>query len=172
MKVELATYNNNGFKPGGAIKRIIWYYVNLIFFTSGLFPFYALKVFLLKLFGAKIGTGVIIKPSINIKYPWFLAIGNHVWIGEKVWIDNLAQVTIEDNVCISQGAMLLTGSHDYKSASFNLVVKEIKLENGVWICAKAIVCAGVTCYAQSIITAGSVVTEIVKQIAFIREILH
>lgn len=159
MKVDLSTYNNSCYKPGSALKRILWYYVSLVFFTSGLFPFYGIKVFLLKLFGAKIGTGVLIKPFVNIKYPWFLTIGNHVWIGEKVWIDNLAQVTIGDNVCISQGALLLTGSHDYKSTSFDLIVKAITLEEGTWICAKAVVCAGVTCYTQSIVTAGSVVAQ-------------
>ncbi len=159
MKVNLSTYNNNWYKPGNAVKRILWYYINLIFFKSGWFPFYVMKVFLLKLFGAKLGNNVLIKPFVNIKYPWFLTIGNHVWIGEDVWIDNLAQVIIGDHVCISQGALLLTGSHDYKSTSFNLTVKKITLEQGVWICAKAIVCAGVTCHTQSIVTAGSVVIE-------------
>ncbi len=159
MKVDLATYNNNWYKPGGTVKRILWYYINHVFFTTGLFPFYGLKVFLLKLFGAKIGNGVLIKPFVNIKYPWLLTIGNHVWIGEQVWIDNLAQVNIGNNVCISQGALLLTGSHEYKRSSFDLIVKGITLEEGAWICAKAVVCAGVTCHMQSIVTAGSVVAS-------------
>ena len=159
MTVDLSTYNNNWYKPGGAVKRILWYYTNLVFFKSGWFPFYGFKVFLLKLFGAKIGQGVLIKPFVNIKYPWFLTIGNNVWIGEDVWIDNLAQVTIGDNVCISQGALLLTGSHDYQRSTFDLIIKAIIIENAVWICAKAVVCAGVTCHTQSIVTAGSVVTK-------------
>ena len=159
MKVDLATFNNNWYKPGTAVKRILWYYVNLVFLQSGWFPFYGFKVFLLRLFGANIGNGVLIKPFVNIKYPWFLTIGNHVWIGENVWIDNLAQVTIGNNVCISQGALLLTGSHDYKSSSFDLIVKANALEDGVWICAKAVICAGVTCYTHSIVTAGSIAAD-------------
>ncbi len=158
MKVDLSTYNNGWYKPGNPLKRILWHYINLIFLKSGWFPFYGLKVFLLKLFGAKLGTGILIKPFVNIKYPWFLTIGNNVWIGEEVWIDNLAQVTIGDHVCLSQGALLLTGSHDYRSTSFDLTAKKIALQNGVWICAKAVICPGVTCHEQSIVTAGSVIT--------------
>lgn len=158
MQVDLSTYNNEWYKPGSGLKRILWYYTNLVFFKSGWFPFYGLKVFLLRQFGATIGNGVLIKPFVNIKYPWFLKIGDNVWIGEDVWIDNLAEVTIGNNVCISQGALLLTGSHDYKSIAFDLIVKAITIEDGVWLCAKSIICGGVTCKQNSIITAGTVIT--------------
>lgn len=159
MEVDLSTYNNNWYKPGNAIKRILWHYTNMLVFKSGMFPLYGCKVFLLKLFGAKMGHGVLIKPYVNIKYPWFLSVGNNVWIGEDVWIDNLAHVTIHNNVCLSQGALLLTGSHDHNSTSFGLIVKPIILEAGVWICAKAIVCAGVSCHTHAVVTAGSVITK-------------
>ena len=159
MKVDLSRYNNSWYKPGNAVKRVLWYYTNLIFFKSGWFPFYGLKVFLLKLYGAKLGNAVLIKPFVNIKYPWLITIGDHVWIGEDVWIDNLAPVTIGNNVCISQGVLLLTGSHNYKIPSFDLIVKEIKIEDGVWLCAKSIICAGVTCKKNSVITAGAVISS-------------
>lgn len=102
------------------------------------------------------GVGLVIKPNVNIKYPWKLSIGNHVWIGEKVWIDNLDHVTIGDNCCISQGAMLLCGSHDYRKEAFDLIVKPIVLEDGVWIGAKAVVCQGVVCKSHSLLSVGSV----------------
>ncbi len=159
MQVDFSTYNNKWYKPGGAVKRFLWHYINLVFFKSGLFPIYGLKVFLLKLFGAVVGKNVFIKPFVNIKYPWFLSIGNQVWIGEDVWIDNLTDVHIGNNVCISQGAMLITGSHNYRTSNFGLLMKPIKIENGVWICAKAIVCGGVVCGSHAVITAGTVVTQ-------------
>jgi putative colanic acid biosynthesis acetyltransferase WcaF len=111
------------------------------------------------MFGAKIGTGVVIKPGVNIKYPWFLEMGDHCWIGEEVWIDNLALVSIGNNVCLSQGAYLLTGSHDYKKRSFDLITKPIVLEDGVWIGAKATVCPGITCHAHSVLAVGSIATS-------------
>ncbi len=87
-----------------------------------------IKIFWLRVFGATVGKGVIIRPTVNIKYPWKLKIGNHCWIGESVWIDNLDQVTMEDNVCISQGAYLLCGNHNYKSTSFDLMTAPIYLQ--------------------------------------------
>ena len=81
-----------------------------------------------------------------------------MWIGEKVWIDNLGSVSIGNNVCISQGAMLLTGNHNYYSETFDLMVRPIVVEDGVWIGAKATIAPGVTCKANSVLTMGSVLT--------------
>lgn len=155
--VNLSSYNNNWYKPGSFIKRIIWYYVNAFFFNS-FFPVNGVKIILLQFFGAKVGTGVVIKPHVNIKYPWFLKVGNNVWIGEGVWIDNLAKVVIGNNVCISQGALLLTGNHDYKKSTFDLIIKEIHIHDGVWIGAKAIVCPGVICDSHAVLSVSSVAT--------------
>ncbi len=159
-EVKLSKFDNSGYKPGGnKTKRILWYYTNLFFFQSPFFPLSSLKVFLLKLFGAKVGKGVNIKPSVNIKYPWRLKIGNHVWIGEKVWIDNLANVEIGDNSCISQGALLLCGNHNFKKETFDLITGEIILKEGVWIGAKSIVTPGITCNSHSILTVNSTATK-------------
>jgi putative colanic acid biosynthesis acetyltransferase WcaF len=81
-----------------------------------------------------------------------------VWIGENVWIDNLGKVTIGNNVCISQGALLLCGNHNYKKSTFDLIVGEIHLEEGVWVGAKSVVCPGVTLKSHAILTVGSVAT--------------
>ncbi len=134
---------------------IVWYFVNVLFFVSHIFPFSGLKIRLLQLFGSKVGVGVMIKPGVNIKYPWKLVIGDYSWIGEDVWIDNLEQVIIGSNACISQGALLLTGNHDYKKSSFDLITGEITLEDGVWIGAKSIVGPGVRCGSHSILAVGS-----------------
>jgi len=159
MKVDISKYNNSWYNTGGSfIKRWIWFYINAAFMNSNLIPSPLFKVFLLRLFGAKVGVGVMIKPKVNIKYPWNLAIGNYSWIGEEVWIDSLVKITIGSNACISQGAYLLTGNHDF-TKTFDLVVKEIVLEDGVWIGAKAIVCPGVICYSHAMLTASSVATK-------------
>jgi putative colanic acid biosynthesis acetyltransferase WcaF len=159
-KVDLSAYDNSWYNPGaGSFKRLCWYFINVLFFINPLNPSNRLKVILLRLFGAKIGNGVVIKPAVNIKYPWFLHVGNHVWIGEKVWIDNLDKVVIEDHVCISQGAMLLTGNHHYRKTTFDLITGPIKLEEGSWIGAFAIVCPGVICRTHSVLSVNSVATE-------------
>ncbi|GAB3195558.1 putative colanic acid biosynthesis acetyltransferase WcaF [Pontibacter aydingkolensis] len=158
-KVELSSYNNDWYDTkASSLKRFFWYFISVIFFINPLNPISFIKVILLRLFGAKVGKNVIIKPSVNIKYPWFLEIGDHVWIGEGVWVDNLTLVKIRDNVIISQGAMLLTGSHDYTKSSFNLDVGEILIEDGAWIGAKSIVCPNVTCFSHSVLAVGSIAT--------------
>ncbi len=156
-KVDLSKYNNSSYNPGrNFLVRTLWYYTNIIFFKSAWLPVYSVKRLLLRLFGAKLGRGVVIKPSVNIKYPWRLEIGNNVWIGENVWIDNLADVRIGNNVVLSQGAMLLTGSHDFTKTTFDVIVGQITLEDGVWIGAKAIVTPSVTCHSHSVLSVGSV----------------
>jgi putative colanic acid biosynthesis acetyltransferase WcaF len=159
-KVDLSKFNNDWYSPGAStFKRSLWFLVNALFFINPFNPFNSIKKGLLRFFGSKIGRGVVLKPNINIKYPWKLTIGDSVWIGEGVWIDNLGPVFIGDNTSISQGALLLTGSHNYKNIGFDLIVKGITLEDGVWIGAKSIVCPGVTCRSHSILTVGSVATS-------------
>ncbi len=159
-QTDLSSYDNKSYQPGkNGLIRTLWYFTNVLFFLNPLNPISSLKVFLLRLFGAQIGKGVVIKPSVNIKYPWRLKIGNHTWIGEKVWIDNLADVEIGDHCCLSQAAMLLCGNHNYKKISFDLITKKIILENGVWIGANTIVTPGVVCESHMVLTVNSVLSQ-------------
>ncbi|WP_066759369.1 WcaF family extracellular polysaccharide biosynthesis acetyltransferase [Crocinitomix algicola] len=159
MRVDLAKFSNPDYQPGGTLKRGIWFFLNKLFIINKYNPSSGLRKFILRLFGAKIGTGVVIKPGVNIKYPWFLSIGNYSWIGEDVWIDNLGKVQIGSNVCISQGALLLCGNHNYKKEKFDLMVGDIVLEDGVWIGAKALVTGGVVCETHAVLSAGSVTSK-------------
>jgi putative colanic acid biosynthesis acetyltransferase WcaF len=156
---DLSKFNNSWYKPGaGALRRFVWYCINAVWINSA-FPISGFKIFLLRFFGAKIGKNVFIKPHVNIKYPWKLVVGDNVWIGEYSWIDNLGNVTIGNNVCLSQGAFILCGNHNYKSLSFDLMVGDITLEDGVWIGAKAVVCPGITCRSHSVLSVSSVATS-------------
>jgi putative colanic acid biosynthesis acetyltransferase WcaF len=161
-KVDNASYATTINIGAGRFKQMLWYLVNIIFFKNSLNLFSSNKVFLLKLFGAKLGKGVLIKPCVNIKYPWKLTIGNHCWIGEEVWIDNLSEVVMGDNVTLSQGALLLTGSHDYSKKTFDFLSAPIILEEGVWIGAKAIVLGGVICRSHSILSVAAVTSKELK----------
>ena len=156
---NLSQYDNSWYRPGNRIKIFVWYFTNACILNTSLIPFSCLKVFLLRLFGAKIGQRVCVKPSVSVKYPWFLTVGDNVWIGENVWIDNLAQVTIGNNVCISQGAYLCCGNHNYKKRGFDLMLGKITLKEGCWICAGAKICPGVTANEYSILGVGSVTSK-------------
>tara|TARA_B100001287_G_scaffold237831_1_gene210990 strand:+ start:18076 stop:18624 length:549 start_codon:yes stop_codon:yes gene_type:complete len=158
-KTDLSKYKKNHQSSGSIISRLSWYFINIIFFKSSLIPLNKLKVFLLRFFGASVGKGVVVKPCVNIKYPWNLEIGNYVWLGENVWIDNLDKVTILDHSCISQGATLLCGNHDYFSSSFDLITQPITLEQGAWIGVNSTVCPGINIGSHAVLSAGSVATK-------------
>lgn len=148
-------FTKSGFEVGAnAYKVSCWYLVSTLFFRSGLIPFSNVLVELLRLFGANIGKDVRIKPGIHIRYPWKLNIGDHSWLAD-CYIDNLDHVTIGKNVCVSQQAMLLTGNHNYKLATFDLITRPIVLGDGVWIGAKSLVLPGVSAFSHSVLTAGS-----------------
>lgn len=163
MQTDLSQFDIGDYHTGNKMKVIIWYIVNYLIFKSSIPWPYKFKVLLLRLFGARIGKGIVIKPNVRIKCPWRITIGNYCWIGEDVWIDNLGEVEIGSNVCLSQGAMLLTGNHDYTLSDFPYRLGNIKIENGVWIGAKSIVCPGVTCKSHSVLTVNSVASNILEE---------
>lgn len=159
QETDLSSFDNSWYNPGNPLKRALWYVINLILFKNPYFVFIKPKIFLLRAFGANIGKRVVIKPVVNIKYPWFLSIGDNSWIGEGVWIDNLDQISIGKNCCVSQGALLLSGNHNYKRSSFGLILKPITLEDGVWIGANSVVTQGVRCKSHSLLVVGSVASS-------------
>ncbi len=160
MKTDLSLYDNSWYNTGsGVMKRILWYFVNVMIMKNAWMPVSGFKVHILRAFGARIGINVKIKPCVNVKYPWLLEIGDYSWIGENVWIDNLAEVKIGKNVCVSQGAMLLCGNHNYKKNTFDLMVGKITLEDGCWIGAQSIVCPGVTVHSHAVLGVASVANK-------------
>jgi putative colanic acid biosynthesis acetyltransferase WcaF len=101
----------------------------------------------------------VIKPGVRVKYPWKLKMGNHCWLGEDSWIDNIAPVILGDNVCISQGAYLCTGSHDWRDPAFGLIALPISIEDGAWVAARASVAPGVVIGRCAVVGFGAVVTR-------------
>jgi putative colanic acid biosynthesis acetyltransferase WcaF len=162
VAVDLSKFDNSWYRPGGKTRRLLWYVCNAVFINSSVPYPSSFKCALLRLFGAKVGRGVVIKPNVNIKFPWFLELGHHVWMGEGAWIDNLTHVTVGNHVCISQGAYILTGNHDYKKVAFDLMLNPVVIEDGVWVGAKAVVCPGTTLRTHAVIAAGSVISKEAK----------
>jgi len=160
MTLDLSKYDNSWYKPGRSfLICMFWYFINAFFMQNRLNPLSWLKIFLLRIFGAKIGEGVVLKPSINVKYPWNLEIGDYSWVGENVWLDSLAPIRIGSNCCVSQGVYFCTGSHDWSDPAFGLIIKPIIVEDGVWVGAKSILLPGITLGSHSIVSAGSVITQ-------------
>ncbi|KHD08060.2 acyl transferase [Candidatus Thiomargarita nelsonii] len=160
--LRLDRYNSKGFERGRAMAiEIIWLILQWLLMSSWI-PGSMHRVFLLRLFGAKIGKTVTIKPGVIVKFPWRLQIGDFSWIGENVWIDNLANVTIGRHCCLSQGTFLCTGSHDWNSETFDLIVKPITVEDQAWLTARSTVAPGVIVREGAVLGLGSVATKELK----------
>lgn len=159
LRTDLSKFSTGDYVAGPKWKVLSWYFVNYWIFNSALPWPYSLKVKLLRMFGAKVGNGLVIKAKVRIKNPWRLTLGDNVWIGEDVWIDNLEDVSVGSNACISQGALLLTGNHDYTASDFPYRLGRIDVEDGAWVGAKSVVCPGVRLGSHAILTVNSVATR-------------
>lgn len=153
--MRLDRYSSGGFQRGASsLTELAWFVVGSLLVASWL-PGSGWRAGLLRLFGASIGQGVNFKPGVRIKFPWRLRIGDHCWIGEQVWIDNLAEVWLGDHICISQRAYLCTGSHDWSKETFDLIVDPIRIESHSWICAGSNLAPGAKVGEGAVLCMGS-----------------
>jgi putative colanic acid biosynthesis acetyltransferase WcaF len=162
--IDLSRPDNRELVRGAPLwLEAIWYFFALPLLRSHLITSSAFRRHLLRLFGARVGQGVYIKPGLRVKFPWYLEIGDYSWLGEDLWIDNLAPVKVEAHCCLSQGVYLCTGNHDWSSLNMRLVRRPIICKRGSWIGAKAILGPGVVVGAGAIVSMGSVVTKDVPE---------
>jgi putative colanic acid biosynthesis acetyltransferase WcaF len=135
----------------------VWYLVKRLFFLTSVPWPSGLKATILRLFGATVGSNLVIKPRVNIHFPWKLVLGSNVWIGEEVVILDFESVTIGSNVCLSQQVFLCAGSHDFRDPSFRYRNAPIAIGDGVWLQAGVFVCPGVVIGAETVVCARSFV---------------
>lgn len=157
---HLAQMSHRGYTSGRSFAvQMLWYFTQSVLFANPLLTSYGAKRWMLRAFGAEIAAGVLIKPRVRVKCPWHLRIGRDAWIGEGVWIDNFVSVSIGPNACLSQGAYLCTGNHDWRGPAMDLVVSPIVVEEGAWVGAFSRVAPGVTVAKRSVVTLGSVLLQ-------------
>ena len=154
--VDLRRYNQSNFdrgKPGWVI--LFWWLVQAIAFPLTPHPFNGIRSGLLRLFGAKIGPGVIVRPTARFTYPWKIEIGDYSWIGDDVVLYSLDRIAIGKHCVISQKSYLCTGSHDPQDSAFGLITAPVIVNNGVWIAADCFIGPGVEIGANALIGARS-----------------
>ena len=145
-----------GFRGRSAwVVQLWWIVQSLLIHTTPQFM-YGWRRFLWRLFGAKIGEGVLIRPSARVTYPWKVAIGKHSWIGDRVELYSLGRIEVGSNVVVSQDTYLCAATHDHDKPDFPLVAKTIHIEDQVWIAAGCFVAAGITVGRGAILGARSV----------------
>jgi putative colanic acid biosynthesis acetyltransferase WcaF len=158
LNVDLSRFDNRHFDTGRSfLVRMTWFLLGLPLLRCSVLPSSRFRRGLLRLFGAEVGEGAIIKPGVRVKYPWNLRAGKHCWFGEDCWIDNIAPVRLGDNVCLSQGVYLCTGNHDWADPSFALITQPIQIEDGVWVAARASIGPGTVIGQYAVAGFGAVV---------------
>lgn len=142
-----------------------WFFSNLVFVNSWTPQF--VRPTILRVFGAKVGTGVIIRRGVRVHFPWKLEIGDYCWIGEEVWLINHEKVVIGSDVCISQRSIICSGGHDYRSASLEYAHKPVEIKDGAWVCLDAKVLPGVTVGECSVVSAGEIAYKSVPEFSML-----
>jgi putative colanic acid biosynthesis acetyltransferase WcaF len=152
----------NKFSKGNKIARFIWNFVWYFFFKpTPRWAFNSWRIFLLKLFGAKIGKGSIVLPTCTIWAPWNLTLGEYSVLGDYVDCYCMDKITIGSKVAISQRTFLCTGTHDISLLTRPLVTKPIVINDHVWVCAEAFISPGITVHKYAVVAArSSVITNV------------
>ena len=166
--VDLRTYDSRSDRGRAAVTVLVWWLVQAIAFPLSLHNFNDFRCWLLRLFGAKIGKGVVIRPSSRFIYPWKVEIGDYSWVGDDVVFYSIERIIIGAHCVISQKSYLCTGSHDLRDRSFALITAPVKIGNGAWIATDCFVAPGVCIGANSVIGARSSVMKSIpaRQVAW------
>lgn len=143
------------------IYRFIWNLFNILFFD--LLPFKALRVFVLRLFGSKIGKNVNFYGGVKVWSPKNLIMGSNIGVGKNVNLYSMDKIYIGDFCTISQNSYICCGSHDYNSRNFDLTTAPIIINDYVWICADVFVCPNITIAEGCVIGARSKVSKSVNE---------
>lgn len=158
-QLDLAGFTGVGYDKGrNRAWQVAWMLVSDLVFVRWWCP-RRFRVAILRAFGATIGENVLVRHRVRVHWPWKLAVGDNSWVGEEAWILNLERVTIGRDVCLSQGVLLCTGSHDRRSRTFDFDNAPIVIEDRAWIAARATVLRGVTVGTQALIGATALVTR-------------
>ena len=156
---SLSGFSGAGYDRGRPLPvQAAWVAVQHLVFVKWWFP-PRLRPAVLRAFGARVGEGVVIRSRVRVHWPWKLEVGDACWIGEGAWVLNLEQVTLGHDVCVSQEALLCTGSHDRHSPTFEFDNAPVTLLDGSWVAARAVVLRGVTVGREAVVAAGAVAHE-------------
>lgn len=161
-ELDLKNYKNRH-SLKSKIARLLWNVVWLVLFRPtpdrGFGIFVSWRIFLLRLFGAKIGRHCAVRNSAKIWAPWNLELGDWVAISEDCDIYSVDKIHIEDRSTISRGVFLCCASHDVTSSIMELTYAPIVIGHDVWVAGRAIILPGVSIGEGAVVAAGSVVTK-------------
>ena len=144
-----------GFRGKSKFTIQLWWIIEKTLFAWSPQFFYGWRRFLLRLFGAKVGKGVLIRSTAKFTYPWKISIGDHSWIGENCILYSLGNIVIGEHVAVAHGVYFNTGLHDYTKKSFDIGFKNVTIEDEAWITNDVYIGPGITVGKGCVIGARS-----------------
>ena len=153
------TFSGPSFSLKNKIARVFWGMIQASLFRFSPKPVVIWRSFLLRCFGAKVDAKVHVYPKVKIWAPWNLELGSECGIANGVTLYSQGKIKIGKRTVISQGAHLVTGSHDYLKPGFPLYTKPITIGNYVWVAAESFIHPGINIGDGCVIGARSVVTK-------------
>ena len=145
------------------IKRILWSLTWYLFakpFPRKICNFW--KLFLLRLFGAKIHKTADVYSSVKIYAPWNLEMGEHSCLAPEVDCYNVNKIIIGAHSTVSQKSYLCSASHDVTKSDIPLITAPIIIKDQVWIGANVFLGMGVTINTGAVIGATASVYKDVE----------
>ncbi len=101
------------------------------------------KLFLLRLFGAKVHPKAVVYSSVRIYMPWNLEMEEFSCLAPEVDCYNVAKITIGAHATISQKTYLCAASHDLSKSHNPLIIAPIIIKDQAWVGASVYVGMGV-----------------------------
>lgn len=144
-----------GFRGRSVVAVQLWWLVQATLFHGSPQFAYGFRRWLLRCFGARVGQGVIVRPSVTITYPWKVSIGDHAWVGDDVVLYSLGEIEICANAVVSQSSYLCTGDHDFTQVDFPICARKITIGPEAWLAADVFVAPGVKVGKGAVIGARS-----------------
>lgn len=168
QSVDLSRFSTKGHHRGRPIIVAILWWLTKFLVVQSRFPWPSVvRRVLLVMFGAEIGHGFYVRPSVNIHYPWKLTIGDNVWLGEGSTILNLEHVEIENNVAIAHDVYIAAAGHDIEDPCFSYANRPVLIKSGAWLGTRCFVGPGVVIGRGAVIAAGAVVVKDVEDWAIV-----
>lgn len=156
--------NQMGWRTKLFLNHTYLYFLNFYFWILAIVP-EPIRGLGYKLVLKRQGRGVFYDTKIYIKFPWMVEIGDNVSLnrGIEFYPSYMTGhgISIGNDVRIGPGTRLLAAGHDVTEPSFQETGGSIRIGNGCWIGAAALILAGVELGDGCVVAAGSVVTHAV-----------
>jgi maltose O-acetyltransferase len=131
------------------------------------FPIWTVRKLFMSAFGAQIGPGTTIHMGAKFFDPAGIKVGEDTIIGDRIFLDGRAPLTIGSHVDIASEVMIYNSEHDINAEDFGAISAPVTIGDYCFIGPRVVILPGVTIGKGAIVAAGAVVTKDVPEYAMV-----